>query len=311
MFPEIRDAANRHMTAPPSETRSIVQMLLSVVLFASNALLVRGLALHYPAADGWVASLFRGTIGIAVVLSFFGFGRGLQLSRIFTQPLLAVRGLIGGITILILYITVVQLGAARAIVINLSYPMFGSLCAAIWLKEHLPLRSWLWMAAGFAGLVIFLGADVNGGVGPYDLLALLGAVLAGVVVTLIRQLRDTEHTSSIYAAQCVASAMIAFVPAVGPTIKLPPVAFWGMVLAGLIVAGGQLALTHSFRTLSVARGSAIQMILPIITALGAWLLFGETFTVMGLVGAIVTLFATWRVVAPKASPRLASPAQSA
>ncbi|MGE9270650.1 MAG: DMT family transporter [Verrucomicrobiales bacterium] len=282
-------------------------MLSSVVLFAINALLIRGLHMHAPAADGWVASLFRGGVGMGVVLAMFGWGRGLELSHLFTRPLVVIRGLLGGFGILAFYTTVVHLGAGRAVIINLSYPMFGSLFAALWLKEHLPLRSWLWMIAGFIGLVTFLGSDFDGRIHGYDLLALAGAVAAGGVVTMIRLLRDREHTSTIYASQCLASFVFALWPAAAPTFTLSPAVFTLMAIAAIIVAIAQLAMTYSYRTLSVARGSSMQMLLPLLTATGGYLLFDETFTFYGVAGAILTLFATWQVVRrPKASPRLAS-----
>lgn len=300
------------MTAPPSESRSIGLMLGSVLLFAVNALLIRGIHMSVPAADGWVASLFRGAVGMLVVIAMFGWGRGLELSHLFTRPLLAFRGLLGGFGILAFYITVVHLGAGRAVIINLSYPMFGSLFAAWWLKEHLTLRSWLWMIAGFVGLVIFLGSDFDGGIGGYDLLALAGAVAAGGVVTLIRLLRDREHTSSIYASQCLASFAFALWPAAAPTMTLSPGVIGLMIGAAIIVAIAQLAMTYSYRTLSVARGSSMQMLLPLLTATGGYLLFNETFTSVGIAGAVLTLLATWQVVRrPKTSTRLASNRQSA
>ncbi len=55
------------MTTNPSERTGIGLMLGSVVAFAANALLIRGLALAVPAADGWVASFFRGIVGLGVI----------------------------------------------------------------------------------------------------------------------------------------------------------------------------------------------------------------------------------------------------
>ena len=300
------------MTTTPTKSQSIGLMLGSVVLFAANALLIRGLSLYAPAVDGWVASLFRGAVGIVIVVTFFGFGRGFQLSHLITNRLLFIRGILGGFGILALYMTVVHLGAARAIIINLSYPIFGSLIATIWLKERLSVSAWIWMIIGFLGLMLFMGSDLEAGIGIYDWIAVGGAIAAGAVVAMIRQLRHTEHTSSIYAAQCVASGMIALVPAAQPTASLSPSAFWLMILAGVIVAAAQLAMTHSYRTLSVAQGGAIQMLLPLVTTLGGWLLFDETFTTIGMVGAVITLLATWRViVSPARRTRLASTPQSA
>ena len=53
--------------SPLSDRRSVFLMLLSVVLFSANTLLIRAVSDHVPAADGWVASLFRGVFGLAVV----------------------------------------------------------------------------------------------------------------------------------------------------------------------------------------------------------------------------------------------------
>lgn len=283
------------MTFHPSERTGIGLMLGSVVLFAVNALLVRGLSLAVPAADGWVASLFRGVVGLTVVALFF---RGsFRPSHLFKHRLLMLRGLLGGFGILALYITVVELGAGRAVIINLSYPIFGSLFAALFLGESLPTRAWAWMFAGFGGLLVFLGGGVDFAIGPYDLLALVGAVAAGAVVVMIRQLRHSESTATIYSAQCLASALIAAGPATEATIQLPTSAILLMALAAVLVAIAQLAMTHAYRSLSVARGSSIQMLLPLVTALGGWWLFGERFSPLELGGAALTLFATTRILA--------------
>ena len=213
--------------------------------------------------------------------------------------------ILGGFGILAFYITVVNLGAGRSVIINLTYPMFGSLFAAFWLKEHLPARSWAWMLAGFSGLLIFLGIDFQEGINFYDLLGIAGAIAAGIVVVLIRQLRHSEHTATIYSSQCFASAMFAAWPAVGPTLSLPGNAMLLMALAATIVAIGQLAMTHAYRTLSVARGSSIQMLLPITTAIGGFIFFNERFSGIELLGAALTLLATWQIIrspAPTVGP---------
>lgn len=298
------------MSPQASEHRSIALMLGSALFFATNILVLRGLSLAVPAADGWVASWFRGAVGLAIVAIFFG-GRGLQVGRLFTRPLLIFRGLLGGAAILAFYLTIVHLGAGRATIINLSYPMFGSLIASLVLKEHLSARAWGWMSAGFGGLVVFLGGGEGRALSVYDGIALAGAVAAGAVVVLIRQLRHSEHTSTIYASQCLATLAIALVPATPTVPTLPTPAIALLALAGVLVAGGQLALTHAFRTLSVARGSSIQMLLPIATALGGFLFFGERFTPTELAGAALTLLATWRILGERRRPVAASVAGTA
>lgn len=289
------------MNSDSTVPRSVGLMLLSVLLFAVNVLVIRALSLAVPAADGWIASLFRGAVGLVVVGVFFG-RRGLAMSHLVTRPLVLVRGVVGGLGILALYLTVVELGAARAVIINLSYPMFASLFAVWWMRETLTPRAWLWMAVGFGGLVLFLAPDAGGGIGLWDGVALAGAVAAGAVVALIRLLRHSEHTSTIYASQCGYSVLFALVPGGAAVGQVGAGALVVLALAAAVVAVAQLAMTHAYRDLTVAQGSSIQMLLPLVTAAGGWAFFGESFSPVELAGAAVTLLATWQVVVAPRPP---------
>ncbi|MGE3310003.1 MAG: DMT family transporter [Limisphaerales bacterium] len=289
-------------TESSSQRRGILLMLASIVFFAVNVLLLRAISLMAPVVDGSVASIFRGLIGWIVLAVAFG-GRGFEPRRIFASPMLLMRGIVGAAGILLFYVTITHLGAGRAVILNLTYPIFGALMAASWLKEKLRAGQVLGMLVGLGGLgVFFAGSAFDGGVTRYELLALLGAVVAGAAVVLIRVLSRTEHAATIYGSQCIWS-LVAGMPA-GAKF-LPELTFGVVVLlcvASVLVSAGQLALTQSFRTLSVAKGSSIQMLLPFATAAGGFLCFGERYSWMELLGALITLGATWHVVAGGRGP---------
>jgi len=286
-------------TKPLTDRRGLCLMLLSVVLFAANTLLIRGIAARVPAADGWLASLFRGVCGLMLVVVLYGAGRGFQPSRLIGSRLVVIRGIVGAIGILCFYISVTKLGAARAVVLNLTYPAFATIIAALWLKETVSRAAVLWMVVAFAGLLLFLGSDGHLlRLSPFDLLGLAGALAAGWVVVVIRRLRHEEHPATIFASQAF-YGLLASVPAVTKLPALPPLAWGGLIAAAVLVAIAQLAMTHAYRTLPVSRGSATQMTLPLVTAAGGFLCFGETFHLPELAGAALTLLATWRVVAAK------------
>jgi drug/metabolite transporter (DMT)-like permease len=267
-----------------------------VILFAVNTLLVRAVALHVSAADGWMASFFRGVVGLAVVLLMYGAGRGLRASRLVMGKWVIIRGVVGALSIVAFYVTVVKLGAGRAVVLNLTYPMFATIIAALWLKETLTRAAVLWTVVGFLGLVLFLGMDGNlAGVSAYDWLALAGALGAGWVVVIIRRLRNEEHPATIYASQALYSMVLAS-PAAVHLGDLPMITWAGLAGGAVIVTFAQLVMTKAYQSMSVSRGSSLQMLLPLATSLGGFLCFGETFEPIELVGAMITLIATWRVV---------------
>jgi drug/metabolite transporter (DMT)-like permease len=279
------------------DRRSVMLMLGSVVLFAVNTLLVRAVAVHVPAADGWLATFFRGTVGLIVVFAIFGKGRGFAPSRLFSSRLIIIRGVVGALSIIAFYVTIVKLGAARAVILNLTYPIFATIIAGIWLKEKLTRGAMIWMLVGFAGLFIFLSDD--GQLlrpSAYDLLAIAGAVGAGWVVVIIRRLRHDEHPATIYASQALFSLILA-APAAAKLPHLPVLAWVGLAAAAVIVTIAQLIMTRAYQFMSVSRGSALQMLLPLATAVGGFVWFGEIFHPMEIGGALLTLFATWRVIA--------------
>jgi drug/metabolite transporter (DMT)-like permease len=277
-------------------SRSVILMLASVVLFAVNTLLVRAIATAAPGADGWMATLMRGAVGLLVVVAMFGHGRGLRLSGIFHSRLVLLRGVVGAVSILAFYVTITGMGAGRAVILNLTYPMWGTIIASLWLREHIRPAAMAWMAAGFAGLVVFIGGDGNLlSPRPLDLLGIFGAMSAGWVVVIIRRLRNEEHPATVYASQAAFSLLLAL-PVSARVVELPNAALGALTLAAVIVTLGQLAMTRAYHDLSVSRGSAIQMLLPIATAAGGWLLFGETFRPLELVGASLTIIATWQIV---------------
>jgi drug/metabolite transporter (DMT)-like permease len=127
------------------------------------------------------------------------------------------------------------------------------------------------------------------------LLGIFGAMSAGWVVVIIRRLRNEEHPATVYASQAAFSLLLAL-PVSARVVELPGAAIGALTLAAVIVTLGQLAMTRAYHDLSVSRGSAIQMLLPIATATGGWLLFGETFQPLELAGASLTLLATWQIV---------------
>jgi len=290
------------MTEPPaflSDRRSIFLMLSSIVLFSVNTLIIRGISAHVPAADGWMASLFRGFVGLIVVSAIYGFGRGLNPQRLIGSRLVIIRGVVGAMGIIAFYITITELGVSRAVVLNLTYPAFATIIAALWLKETISRAGMIWMGVAFIGLLLFLSKDgqfLNPS--PYDLLGIAGAMGAGWVVVVIRRLRHEEHPATIYASQAF-YGLLASTPAAMKIHMLPPFAWGGLAAGAVVVCFAQLLMTRAYQILPVSRGSAMHMTVPLVTALGGHYLFGETFGGMELAGAALTLVATWRVVVSK------------
>lgn len=196
----------------------------------------------------------------------------------------------GGVGVYITYLTVVKLGAGRAVFIGNTYVIWAAFLAAWWLKEKLRPATLTGGAAALVGLALLTNIfSSTNPPGIYDVLAVVAALMSAHVVVTIRQLHDTEHTSTIFAAQCAYGLLICTVPAIVTFEPLPPLAWVVLFLASCCAGAGQLTMTRAFRDLPAAEGSLIQILVPLGVALGGAAFFHEHFAWHELAGAALIL----------------------
>ncbi|WP_309380687.1 DMT family transporter [Cerasicoccus frondis] len=273
--------------------RGVLLMLLSVVLFSVNCLIVKYLG-QRGEVSFWAVNFYRGLAGTTFAVFLAGAGAG-QVLRVFYKPLLILRGILGGVALAMFYVTVFHMDLGTASVLNLTYVLWGTLFAALFLGERLNRQQALGLAVAFTGIPILCGFSLEG-IGVYHLVAIGGAISAGGIVMLIRLLVRTESSTTIYAAQAIYGMLVA-VPFIGLTDLTPGFANVALMLgAGVLVAGGQMVMTVAYEHLPVAKGASIQLILPILNAVGGMVFFHETYGLPIILGSALILVGSGIVV---------------
>ena len=276
--------------ASAQHSRGVVLMLASTACFTTNVLLVRALGEIEP-VNVWLVSCVRFVAGLAVIYALYR--REFQFTRLFTQSKLAARGIVGGAGVYVFYLTVVHLGAGRATFINNTYVIFGALLAVWVLGERMSVALTVGSVTALAGLALLTNAfAAHSHASGYDLLAVLAALASAYVVVTIRQLHATEHTSTIFAAQCIYGLLICGVPAILHPQDISPLSWTLMLIAGVFAGLGQITMTRAFRDLPVAEGSLLQMLVPLGIAAGGVVFFAERFASHELIGAGLILGGT-------------------
>lgn len=265
-------------------------MLTSSVCFVANVLLIRALG-TFETASIWLVTFVRFVVGVLVIVVVYS--REWQPRRLYQNRKLVGRGILGGLTAYGFYLTIVHLGAGRASFINNMYVIFGALCAAWILGERLRAGLVVGSVTALIGLGL-LTDPFSASSGPtiYDGVAVLTALAAGYVVVTIRQLHATEHTSTIFAAQCIYGLAICVIPAAYYSGAVSPIGWIVMIIAAIFAATGQITMTHAFRDLPVAEGSLLQMLVPLGVAAGGVVFFSERFAAHELTGAALILGGT-------------------
>lgn len=271
-------------------------MLLAAVSFTANVLLVRALG-TMGETNLWLVSSSRFVMGLLLVSTIYR--REFQPTHLYGNPKLIERGIVGAIGVYLTYLTVVKLGAGRATFIGNTYVIWGALLAAWLLREQLRPAVLVGSVIALAGLGLLMNVfSSQMRPGLYDFLAVVTALFSAYVVVTIRQLHHTEHSATIFAAQCAYGLVLCLVPAV-MTYQPLSVTAWALILLASLTAGsGQLTMTRAFRDLPVAEGSLIQMLVPVGIAAGGMMFFGESFSLHEIGGAILiltgTAFTAWR-----------------
>ncbi len=267
--------------------QGITLMLTSAACFTANILLIRAFG-QFGAGNVWFLVCMRWVVGLLVITSLYH--RQFQPMHLFRNPKLIARGVIGALGTIAYYIAIVHLGAGRATFIGNTYVIWGGLFAVWILHEKFGPTLAIGCVTTLAGLalltnVISTGMNPN----PYDFLAILSAFASATVVVLIRQLHAKEHTSTIFAAQCVYGLLLCGVPALMFMESFPAMGWVLLIGSSVTSAIGQLTMTRAFRDLPVGEGSLLQMLVPLGVALGGVVIFHEHFTATELIGATLIL----------------------
>jgi drug/metabolite transporter (DMT)-like permease len=196
-----------------------------------------------------------------------------------------------------------------ALIVNLQ-PVLTA-CFAHWTGERISVRQAIGVGIGFLGVLIVLAAKL----GNAALSATLGLptllcfiALLGTTFGVLYQKRYVPHfdlrTGQVI--QFAAAALVTLPFALGFesfAITWTPKVIFAMLWSVLVLSGlGISIMFYLLRTGSVTRLTSAMYLVPGLTAIFAWWLFGESLPWQVLVGMAVTLFGIYLVVKTTQKP---------
>ena len=166
--------------------QGILYMLGASLAFSFMQLCVKYLP-HFPAVE---LVFFRSLVSISICL--------IMMKQLNLHPLgnnrkvLLMRGVFGTIALTMFFYTIQYIPLASAVTIQYLSPIFTALFAAIYLKEKMKIKQWLYFGMSFAGVALLKGFDERVSI-TFMLIGIISAIFSGMAYTCIRQLKDTEH----------------------------------------------------------------------------------------------------------------------
>lgn len=182
-----------------------------------------------------------------------------------------------------------------ALIIGLQ-PLVTAVMAGFFLGEKVLPRHWAGLSVGFAGIVMVLApriGDTIGGVSAATLAACIFSVFT-ISVGTVWQKRFLGGGDLItmtlwqYVGATILLAVLAFTFETSEFVMTGELVFAMAWLVLVLSVGAIFLLMYMIREGEIAKVSSLFYLVPAVTALMAWALFGETLNLFQLFGMAVT-----------------------
>lgn len=203
-------------------------------------------------------------------------------------------------------VAVMHTGAGNATFLSNVAPLFVGLFTWM-LTRRLPSgRFWMALVVGLAGSCLIVAGDLRYAVGRSsvgrsgaDGLAVLAAACFALYLVITGRLRERVDAGTLLALSTTASALTLLLWAMSGHISLavPGIGSWWALLAlGLVCqVGGYFGLTYALGHLPTPMTSVLFLSVAPMTAVFAWVIFGERMSAMEIAGGLLVLAGVWIV----------------
>ncbi len=195
---------------------------------------------------------------------------------------LFLRSILGMLSLSLFFMALQRIPVGSAISIRYIGPIFGAVLAMIWLKEKISRGQWISFVIAFTGVIIIKGFDLR-----IDMLSFvmvfMSAVFLGGVFVLIKYLSSREHILTIinHFMMVIIFSSLLFIS----KWRMPVDSEWIYVCAiGLCGLVGQVFMTKAFQLENASVLAPFKYMELVYALIIGFLIFGETYDFMPMVG---------------------------
>lgn len=260
--------------------RAALLMFGSTMFFGSMTVAIR---LASETLHAFEIAFFRNFFGLMIALPLL-LRHGPGLLKTARLPRYVFRCTIGIASMLAGFWAIGHLPLAQAVALSYSSPIFVTIAAVVLLRERVRARRWAAVALGFVGVLVIVRPGTDS-FSAGTLIALLAAVLSGIVSIQIKQLSSTEPADRIVLLTTLLWVPMSLAPALTVWEWPRGIAWVWVIAAGAMGTGGHMLWTRALKLGDVSALTPISfMQLPLVAAAGWWL-FREPVDCWTAIGA--------------------------
>ena len=205
------------------------------------------------------------------------------------RSLLMMRGIFGTIGLYCYFVILQEIPLATASTLIYFTPLFTSLVGVFLLREKMSMIQWILLLIAFFGIILIQGFDSRVNI-FYSLIGLGGSLCAAFAYSIIRYLRDKEHSLVLM----IYFPMIAF--PIGGLISIfnwvQPnlIDLFLLILIGVFTQFAQYFMTKAFQSEKVSKVSIVSYSELVFVLLIGNIFFDEKFEFLVYLGMILVTF---------------------
>lgn len=205
------------------------------------------------------------------------------------RSLLMMRGIFGTIGLYCYFVILQEIPLATASTFIYFTPLFTSLVGVFLLREKMSIIQWILLLIAFFGIILIQGFDSRVNI-FYLLIGLGGSLCAAFAYSIIRYLRDKEHSLVLM----IYFPMIAF--PIGGLISIfnwvQPnlIDLFLLILIGVFTQFAQYFMTKAFQSEKVSKVSIVSYSELVFVLLIGNIFFDEKFEFLVYLGMILVTF---------------------
>jgi len=269
---------------------------VAVFAWGFGPLLVRGVDASAPTIVFWRLWI------AAPVMVFAAYMTGGRLS-LHLLKVVFVPGVLFGVSMLVGFSSYQQTSIANATLIGNLQPAVMLFIAPFLFGDRSSKRQIMLAIVALAGIFsVVLGAkDSSGATLHGDVLALINLGIFTAYFVRVKQVRNNGvHAGALIAGVfCVAALVVSpYVLLTSHDLGAIHGTDWLSILAMVFVSGlvGHGLMTWAQRHVDITLASLLMLGSPVISAVGAWIAFGQSLSVLQVAGAVVVLAALGAIV---------------
>ncbi len=277
---------------PPRRTLAVAALLAGAVAIAASPLFVK-VSETGPVATGF----WRVALALPLLWAWSAFGQRERHAASFAanRRLMVAAGLLFAGDLAVWHWSIVLTSVANATLLANLAPIFVTLAVWLWYRRRPGGAFLAGMAVALAGMAALLGGDfrLSGTALAGDCLGVVTAMFYAGYQLAVTRLRARASTASIMAwsGLITACALLPLALLSGEQI-LPATAMGWVKLIGLALisqAAGQSLIAYAMAHLPATFSSVGLLLQPVMAALFAWVLLGETLGGIAIAGGVAVL----------------------